>query len=133
MLCVPDSNATKSSYNTEGNGREFDSQLASKELVSENAITPKLLDKTLDSKELTRNTTVNSIYSPRDPINSVGTHMDSLYVDYDENDEAEGYTINGTFMELSSDKTINTSSETQFANATVLAASPQGNRTHKAR
>ncbi|XP_077162842.1 ADAMTS-like protein 2 isoform X3 [Paroedura picta] len=128
-----DSNATKSSYMAERSGREFDAQLVSKEFLSENAITHKLLDKTSDSKELAWNRTVNSIFSPRDPANSIGSHLDSLYVDYDDNEEVVPFPANGTFLELSSDKTINTSSETQFSNATVSAASPQGNRTHKAR
>ncbi|XP_053137674.1 ADAMTS-like protein 2 isoform X2 [Hemicordylus capensis] len=129
-----DSNTTKSSYMTEGNGREFDSRLTSKEFLSENAITHKLLDKASDSKESVRNKTANnSLFSPRDPVNSVGSHIDSLYVDYDDNDEIVAYTVNGTFMELSSDKIINSSSEAQLFNATVLVASPQGNRTHKAR
>ncbi|XP_061460088.1 ADAMTS-like protein 2 isoform X2 [Rhineura floridana] len=128
-----DSNATKSNHMAEANGREFDSWLASKEFLSENAITHNLLDKSSDSKELVQNKTANSIFSPRHPVNSVGSHVDKLYVDYDENDELIAYAVNGSFLELSSDKTINGSSETQFPNATIWSASPQGNRTHKTR
>lgn len=113
----------------ERGGREFDAQLVSKEFLSENSITHKLLD----SKELARNKTENSIFTPRDPVNLVGSHLDSLYVDYDNNEEDLPYPVNGTFLELSSDKNINGSSETQFSNATISAISPQGNRTHKAR
>ncbi|KAL8174613.1 UNVERIFIED_CONTAM: hypothetical protein K2H54_050006 [Gekko kuhli] len=129
-----DSNTTKSSYMAERGGREFDAQLVSKEFLSENAITHKLLDKTSDSKELAWNKTANSILSPRDPANSVGPHLlDSLYIDDDDHEEVGPYPVNGTFLELSSDKAINTSSETLFPNATISAASPSGNRTHKAR
>ncbi|CAI5794033.1 ADAMTS 2 isoform X1 [Podarcis lilfordi] len=128
-----DSNATQSNYMVDGIGRDFDSRLASKEFLSENAITHKLLEKTSDSKESVQNKTANSIFSPRDPVNSVGSHMDSLYVDYDDGDDMIAYAVNSSFLELSSDKTINTSSETQFPNATILVTSPQGNRTHKTR
>ncbi|XP_030391913.1 ADAMTS-like protein 2 isoform X3 [Gopherus evgoodei] len=128
-----DSNATRSAYLTDRDDRDFDSQFTSKEFLSENAITDKLLDKTSDSKELVRNMTTNSIFAQGDPINSVGSHIDSLYVDYEDNEGAVTYSINGTYMELSSDKIINTSSETPFSNATITLTSPQGNRTHKAR
>ncbi|XP_027679258.1 ADAMTS-like protein 2 isoform X2 [Chelonia mydas] len=128
-----DSNATRSAYLTDRDDRDFDSRFTSTEFLSENAITDKLLDKTSDSKELVRNMTMNSIFAPGDPINSVGSHIDSLYVDYEDNEGVMTYSINGTYMELSSDKIINTSSETQFSNATVTLTSPQGNRTHKAR
>ncbi|XP_024068093.1 ADAMTS-like protein 2 isoform X2 [Terrapene carolina triunguis] len=128
-----DSNATRSAYLTDRDDRDFDSRFTSKEFLSENAITDKLLDKTSDSKELVRNMTMNSIFAQGDPINSVGSHIDSLYVDYEDNEGVVTYSINGTYMELSSDKIINTSSETPFSNATITLTSPQGNRTHKAR
>nr|XP_032623542.1 ADAMTS-like protein 2 isoform X2 [Chelonoidis abingdonii] len=128
-----DSNATRSAYLTDRDDRDFDSRFTSKEFLSENAITDKLLDKTSDSKELVRNMTMNSIFAQGDPVNSVGSHIDSLYVDYEDNEGVVTYSINGTYMELSSDKIINTSSETPFSNATITLTSPQGNRTHKAR
>nr|XP_020667901.1 ADAMTS-like protein 2 [Pogona vitticeps] len=127
---LKDSNTTKSSYKAEGNGRARDSQLASKELFPENAISHKFLDKMSDPKESSWNKTTNSIFFTRNPTDSVGSHIDSLYVDYeDSHDDMVGYAINGTFLELSSDKTINTSSEAPWPNATL----PQGNRTLKAR
>ncbi|XP_042333762.1 ADAMTS-like protein 2 isoform X2 [Sceloporus undulatus] len=128
-----DSNATKSNYMVEGNRRELDSHLASKEFLSENSIRHKHLDKTSDSKESNQNKTTNSIFAPKKLTNSVGSYADSLYVDYDDSDDGVAYIVNGTFLELSSDKTINTSSETQFSNATISATIPQGNRTHKTR
>ncbi|XP_019366308.1 PREDICTED: ADAMTS-like protein 2 isoform X4 [Gavialis gangeticus] len=128
-----DSNATRSTYQTDRDDRDFDSRFTSKEFLSENAITDKLLDKTSDSKELVLNMTMNSIFAQGDPVNSVGPHIDSLYVDYEDNEGMVTYTVNGTYMELTNDKTINTSSETQLSNTNITVTSPQGNRTHKAR
>lgn len=77
--------------------------------------------------------TMNSIFAQGDPVNSVGPHIDSLYVDYEDNEGMVTYTVNGTYMELTNDKTINTSSETQLSSTNITVTSPQGNRTHKAR
>ncbi|XP_056361458.1 ADAMTS-like protein 2 isoform X5 [Oenanthe melanoleuca] len=106
--------------------REPEARLSSREFLLENAITDKLLGKTSDSKELLLNVTVNSIFAQGDPLNSVGSPVDSLYVDYED-------TYNSTYMELSNGKATNSSAETPFSNATVTMSSPQGNRTHKAR
>ncbi|XP_068770930.1 ADAMTS-like protein 2 isoform X6 [Struthio camelus] len=127
-----DSNVTRSTYQTDHDDRDFDPRFTSREFLSENAITDKLLDKTSDSKELVLNMTMNSIFAQGDPINSVGSHIDSLYVDYDDADDVVTYTINSTYMELSNGKAINTSAEMPFSNTTVTMTSPQGNRTHKA-
>ncbi|XP_059684659.1 ADAMTS-like protein 2 isoform X2 [Gavia stellata] len=128
-----DSNVTRSTYQTDHDDRDFDPRFTSREFLSENAITDKLLDKTSDSKELVLNMTMNSIFAQGDPINSVGSHIDSLYVDYEDTDGVVTYTINSTYMELSNGKAINTSAEMPFSNATVTMTSTQGNRTHKAR
>ncbi|NWW47688.1 ATL2 protein, partial [Pedionomus torquatus] len=128
-----DSNVTRSTYQTDHDDRDFDPRFTSREFLSENAITDKLLDKISDSKELMLNMTMNSIFAQGDPINSVGSHIDSLYVDYEDTDGIATYTINSTYMELSNGKAINASAETPFSNATVTMTSPQGNRTHKAR
>ncbi|XP_066836761.1 ADAMTS-like protein 2 isoform X5 [Anser cygnoides] len=128
-----DSNVTRSTYQTDHDDRDFDPRLTSREFLSENAITDKLLDKSSDSKELVLNMTMNSIFAQGDPLNSVGSHIDSLYVDYEDTDGLVTYTINGTYMELSNGKAVNTSAETPFSNTTVTMTSPQGNRTHKAR
>ncbi|XP_075628276.1 ADAMTS-like protein 2 isoform X13 [Balearica regulorum gibbericeps] len=128
-----DSNVTRSTYQTDRDDRDFNPRFTSREFLSENAITDKLLDKTSDSKELVLNMTMNSIFAQGDQINSVGSHIDSLYVDYEDTDGVVTYTINSTYMELSNGKAINTSAETPFPNATVTITSPQGNRTHKAR
>ncbi|XP_053939878.1 ADAMTS-like protein 2 isoform X5 [Cuculus canorus] len=128
-----DSNVTRSTYQTDHDNRDIDLTLSSREFHSENAITDKLLDKTSDSKELVLNMTMNSIFAQGDPINSVGSHIDSLYVDYEDTDGVMTYAINSTYMELSNGKAINASAETPFSNVTVTVTSPQGNRTHKAR
>ncbi|XP_064379901.1 ADAMTS-like protein 2 isoform X4 [Dromaius novaehollandiae] len=128
-----DSNVTRSTYQTDHDDRDFDPRFTSREFLSENAITDKLLDKTSDSKELVLNMTMNSIFAQGDPVNSVGSHIDSLYVDYEDTDGVVTYTINSTYMELSNGKAINTSAEMPFSNTTVTVTSPQGNRTHKAR
>ncbi|XP_042642878.1 ADAMTS-like protein 2 isoform X5 [Tyto alba] len=128
-----DSNVTRSTYQTDHDDRDFDPRFTSREFLLENAITDKLLDKTSDSKELVLNMTMNSIFAQGDPINSVGSHIDSLYVDYEDTDGVVTYTVNSTYMELSNGKAINTSAEMPFSNATVTMSSPQGNRTHKAR
>ncbi|NWQ83055.1 ATL2 protein, partial [Columbina picui] len=128
-----DSNVTRSTYQTDHDDRDLDPRFTSREFLSENAITDKLLDKTSDSKELVLNMTMNSIFAQGDPINSVGPHIDSLYVDYEDTDGVVTYTVNSTYMELSNSKAVNTSAETLFSNATVTMTSPPGNRTHKAR
>ncbi|XP_014728602.1 PREDICTED: ADAMTS-like protein 2 [Sturnus vulgaris] len=124
-----DSNVTRSTYQTDHD----EPRLSSREFLLENAITDKLLGKTSDSKELLLNVTMNSIFAQGDPINSVGSPMDSLYVDYEDSDGLVTYSLNSTYMELSNGKATNTSAETAFSNATVTVGSPQGNRTHKAR
>ncbi|XP_068067224.1 ADAMTS-like protein 2 isoform X5 [Anomalospiza imberbis] len=128
-----DSNVTRSTYQTDHDDRDAEPRLSSREFLLENAITDKLLDKTSDSKELLLNMTMNSIFSQGDPTNSVGSPIDSLYVDYEDSDGLVTYSVNSTFMELSNGKATNTSAETPFPNATVTMSSPQGNRTHKAR
>ncbi|NWV84930.1 ATL2 protein, partial [Dasyornis broadbenti] len=128
-----DSNVTRSTYQTDHDDRDLEPRLTSREFLLENAITDKLLDKTSDSKELVLNMTMNSIFAQGDPINSVGSHIDSLYVDYEDTDGLVTYSINSTYMELSNGKATNTSAETPFSNATITMSSPQGNRTHRAR
>ncbi|XP_058709258.1 ADAMTS-like protein 2 isoform X3 [Poecile atricapillus] len=128
-----DSNVTRSTYQTDHDDRDLEARLSSREFLLENAITDKLLGKTADSKELLLNMTMNSIFSQGDPTNSLGSPIDSLYVDYEDSDGLLTYSVNSTFMELSNGKATNTSAETPLSNVTVSMSSPQGNRTHKAR
>ncbi|NXC83344.1 ATL2 protein, partial [Cercotrichas coryphoeus] len=128
-----DSNVTRSTYQTDHDERDLEARLSSSEFLLENAITDKLLGKSSDSKELLLNVTVNSIFAQGDPINAVGSPVDSLYGDYEDSDGLVTYSLNSTYMELSNGKATNSSAETPFSNATVTMSSPQGNRTHKAR
>lgn len=115
----------------EGNGSELDSLLPSQEFLLENAIIHSFGDKRSDSKESIWNKTLNSIFSPVNPINTFGPEIDRLYVDYDDSDDLLAYAANGTFMELTHEEASNRSSEIQISNGTISAA--QGNRTQKIR
>ncbi|XP_072488970.1 ADAMTS-like protein 2 isoform X2 [Notamacropus eugenii] len=125
-----DSNATQVVHGGEED-QDPDVHFASQEFLSENAISDQLLGKSSDSKELVLNVTVNSIFAQGDPHHPGSSPMDSLYLDYEENEE--GYMLNGTYLELTSDRMANTSSETAFPNASATLPSSPGNRTHKAR
>lgn len=107
---------------------EADGRLASRELLSANAISGRLLGAGSDSRELALNETVNSIFAQGGPRSSPA---ESLYVDYEENEGA--YLLNASYLELSSDRVANTSSEAPFPNASTSLPTLSGNRTHKAR
>lgn len=107
---------------------EADGRLTSRELLSANAISGQLLGAGSDSRELALNETVNSIFAQGAPRSSLA---ESLYVDYEENEGA--YLLNGSYLELSSDRVTNTSSEAPFPNASASLPTSSGNRTHKAR
>ncbi|XP_019495009.1 PREDICTED: ADAMTS-like protein 2 isoform X3 [Hipposideros armiger] len=110
--------------------QEADARLASQELLSANAVSGQLLGASSDSRELALNETVNSIFAQGAPRSSLA---DSLYVDYEENEGAGAYLLNGSYLELSSDRVTNTSSEAPFPNASSSLPTLAGNRTHKAR
>ncbi|XP_057405315.1 ADAMTS-like protein 2 isoform X4 [Balaenoptera acutorostrata] len=105
-------------------------QETNEELLSANAISDQLLDTGSDSKELPLNETSNSIFAQGAPR---GSPADSLYVDYEENEGAGAYLLNGSYLELSSDRVANTSSEAPFPNASASLPALAGNRTQKAR
>ncbi|XP_029467820.1 ADAMTS-like protein 2 [Rhinatrema bivittatum] len=124
-----DSNVTSSAYVLEGEDAKF----ISKEFVSENAIMKKPTDKSSDSKELAANMTLKSVFSPGETQNSLESHTDSMYLDYDENEAFLSYSINETFLEMTSDKMINTSADTQVSNATASPSNLSINKTNRAR
>ncbi|XP_027725344.1 ADAMTS-like protein 2 isoform X4 [Vombatus ursinus] len=126
-----DSNTTQVVHMEEKEDQDGDAHFASHEFLSENAISDQLLGKSSDSKEFVLNVTVNSIFAQGDPHHPGSSPMDSLYLDYEENEGA--YILNGTYLELTSDRMANTSSETPFSNASAALPSSPGNRTHKAR
>lgn len=109
---------------------EAGAHLTSQELLSANAISGQLLDTGSDSRELALNETVNSIFAQGAPRSSLA---ESLHVDYEENERAGAELLNGSYLELSSDRVTNTSSEAPFPNASASLLTSAGNRTHKAR
>lgn len=129
LLSPPlDNNVTGTALPGDKDEQEATAHLASQELLSANAISDQLQGMGSDSRELTLNDTGNSIFAqgaPRSPL------PETLYVDYEENEGAGGYLLNGSYLELSSDRVTNASAEAPFPNASLPASS--GNRTHKAR
>ncbi|XP_078498084.1 ADAMTS-like protein 2 [Lissotriton helveticus] len=129
---IEDTNATITTQGIEGETQNSGSLFPSKTYLSKNAITNELTDRDPDSNELFVNLTVNSIFAPGEPLNSVEPHLDSLYVDYEESDVGQAYNLSRTFLELTLDKT-NASAETQVLNGTTSLPIPPTNRTHKPR
>ncbi|XP_077005177.1 LOW QUALITY PROTEIN: ADAMTS-like protein 2 [Tamandua tetradactyla] len=95
---------------------------------SANAISDQLPSAGSDSKEHPVNETGNSIFAQGVPRS---TPADSFYVDYEEKEGVGPHLLNGSFLELSSDRLANTSSETLSPNASLPTLA--GNRTQKAR
>ncbi|XP_049751961.1 ADAMTS-like protein 2 isoform X2 [Elephas maximus indicus] len=125
-----DGNATGTAFTGDKDDQEGDGHFTSQELLSVNAISDQLQGTGSDSKELTLNETVNSIFAqgaPRSPP------TESLYVDYEENEGTTAYLLNGSYLELSSDRVTNISSEAPFSNVSASLPNSAGNRTHKAR
>ncbi|KAM6182886.1 ADAMTS-like protein 2 [Erethizon dorsatum] len=110
--------------------QEADTRFTSQEFLSANAISDQLLGASSDSKEFALNETGNSIFAQGVPRSSAA---ESLYVDYEEGEGAAAYVVNGSYLELSSDRVTNTSSEAPFPNASASLPASSGNRTHKAR
>ncbi|ELR55182.1 ADAMTS-like protein 2, partial [Bos mutus] len=125
-----DGNATLTALVGDPDDREADARFASQELLSANAISDQLLGAGSDSRELPLNETVNSIFSQGAPR---GSPAESLYLDYEESEGAGAYLLNGSYLELSSDRLANTSSEAPFPNASASLPALAGNRTQKAR
>ncbi|KAJ1077934.1 hypothetical protein K5549_011261 [Capra hircus] len=125
-----DGNATWTALVGDPDDREADTRFTSQELLSANAISDQLLGAGSDSRELPLNETVNSIFSQGAPR---GSPAESLYLDYEESEGAGAYLLNGSYLELSSDRLANTSSEAPFPNASASFPALAGNRTQKAR
>ncbi|XP_074218700.1 ADAMTS-like protein 2 isoform X4 [Camelus bactrianus] len=125
-----DGNATGTALAGDRDDQEADARFTSQELLSANAISDQLLGTGSDSRELPLNETFNSIFAQGAPRSSPA---DSLYVDYEENEGASIYLLNGSYLELSSDRVTNASSEAPFPNASASLPAVAGNRTQKAR
>lgn len=129
-VSLVDGNATGMALAGDKDDQEADARLASQELLPANAISGQLLGAGSDSKELALNATVNSIFAQGAPRSSLA---ESLYADYEDHEGAGAYLLNGSYLELSSDRVTNTSSEAPFPNASASLPTLAGNRTHKAR
>nr|XP_055171115.1 ADAMTS-like protein 2 isoform X2 [Nyctereutes procyonoides] len=125
-----DGNATGTALTGDKDEQQVDKRLTSQRLLSANVISDQLLGAGSDSRELPFNETGNSIFAQGAPRRSPA---ESLYVDYEENEEAGAYLLNGSYLELSSDRVTNSSSEAPFPNASSSLPALAGNRTHKAR
>uniref|UniRef100_A0A8C9A1A3 ADAMTS like 2 n=1 Tax=Prolemur simus TaxID=1328070 RepID=A0A8C9A1A3_PROSS len=123
-------NTTGTALAGDQDDREADARLASQEFFSANAISDQLLGAGSDSKEFPLNETVNSIFAqgaPRSPL------AEGLHADYEDPEEAGAYLLNGSYLELSSDRATNTSSEGPVPSISTSLPTSAGNRTHKAR
>ncbi|XP_032722134.1 ADAMTS-like protein 2 isoform X2 [Lontra canadensis] len=125
-----DGNATGTALAGDKDDQEVDARLPSQRLLSANVISDQLLGTGSDSRGLPFNETGNSIFAPGTPRSSAA---ESLYVDYEENEGAGAYLLNGSYLELHSDGMTNVSSEAPFPNASASLPTLAGNRTHKAR
>ncbi|XP_033714894.1 ADAMTS-like protein 2 isoform X5 [Tursiops truncatus] len=125
-----DGNATGTAHAGHQDDQETGAHFTSQELLSANAISDQLLDTDSDSREVPLNETSNSIFAQGAPR---GSPADSLYVEYEENEGAGAYLLNGSYLELSTDRVANTSSEAPFPNASASLPALAGNRTQKAR
>lgn len=125
-----DRNATGMALSGDMDDREVDARFPSQELLSANAISDRLLGTGSDSEEFSLNETINSIFAQGTPRSSPA---ESFYVDYEENEGPATYLVNGSYLELNSDRINNTSSEAPFPNTSASLPTLAGNRTHKAR
>ncbi|XP_003822488.3 ADAMTS-like protein 2 isoform X2 [Pan paniscus] len=125
-----DHNVTGTPLTGDKDDEEVDTHFASQEFFSANAISDQLLGAGSDLKDFTLNETVNSIFAQGAPRSSLA---ESFFVDYEENEGAGPYLLNGSYLELSSDRVANSSSEAPFPNVSTSLPTSAGNRTHKAR
>ncbi|XP_011517544.1 ADAMTS-like protein 2 isoform X2 [Homo sapiens] len=125
-----DRNVTGTPLTGDKDDEEVDTHFASQEFFSANAISDQLLGAGSDLKDFTLNETVNSIFAQGAPRSSLA---ESFFVDYEENEGAGPYLLNGSYLELSSDRVANSSSEAPFPNVSTSLLTSAGNRTHKAR
>ncbi|XP_075041914.1 ADAMTS-like protein 2 [Mixophyes fleayi] len=120
-------NSNRTTYITDTG--EQDHKFNSKEFLSGNVIMKQLSSKASDSREPFHNMSRSGLFSQGGPLNSVEPNLDNLYVDYEDNEDTAPFDMNVTFLELSIDRTLNTSAEAQLTNATLTST----NRTQKVR
>ncbi|KAM4663365.1 ADAMTS-like protein 2 [Discoglossus pictus] len=130
---VKDRDTNRTTYLTDTGELDSASKFNSKEFLSRNVIINQLATKLSDSREPFSNITRSILFSQGEPLNSVEPNLDTLYIDYEDNDDTAPFNLNITYLELTSDRTINTSAETNLTNATVSSSNISSNRTHKVR
>uniref|UniRef100_A0A8C5PQP6 ADAMTS like 2 n=1 Tax=Leptobrachium leishanense TaxID=445787 RepID=A0A8C5PQP6_9ANUR len=130
---VKDPSTNRTSYLPHAGEHDPKSKFNSKEMLPGNVIFNQLASKTSDSREPPGNVTRGIGFSQGEPLNSVEPNLDNIYVDYEDNEETAPFDFSLTFLELSIDRTSNTSSETQLGNSTMSAGNSSSNRTQKAR
>ncbi|XP_063791870.1 ADAMTS-like protein 2 [Pseudophryne corroboree] len=124
-----DLNNNATSHVTNPGEQDSAHKFISKEFLSGNVIMKQLSGKATDSREPFHSLNRSGLFSPAEPLNSMEPNLDNLYVDYEDNEDTAPFDLNATFLELSMDRSINTSAETQLTNASVTAT----NRTQKVR
>ncbi|KAK2491091.1 hypothetical protein MC885_016016 [Smutsia gigantea] len=125
-----DGNATGMALGGDEDDQEADARFTSQELLSANAVSGQLLAAGSDSRESPLNETGYGIFAQGSRRSSL---PESLYVGSEEKEGAGAYLLNGSYLELSSDRVANTSSEAPFPNASASLPSSAGNRTHRVR
>ncbi|XP_031747432.1 ADAMTS-like protein 2 [Xenopus tropicalis] len=126
-------NANRTTQLAETGDQDSTYNFNSKEVLSGNAIMNPPAGKASDSRESFPNMTRGFLFSQRDPLNSVEPNLETLYIDYEDSDDAAPYDLNVTFLELSVERTNNTSAETPLSNANVSSGGSSANKTQKVR
>ncbi|KAM4696016.1 ADAMTS-like protein 2 [Rhinophrynus dorsalis] len=130
---IKDLSRNRTAYLIESGDLDSTSKFNSKEFLSGNAIMNRLASRTSDSRESFSNISRGFLFSQREPLNSVEPNLDTLYIDSEDNEETAPFDLNITFLELSVDRTANTSSETHISNTSISAGNTSMNRTQKGR
>ncbi|KAM8933589.1 ADAMTS-like protein 2 [Pelodytes ibericus] len=131
---IKDLGTNRTTFLTHPGEQGATAKLNSKEFLSGNVIFNQLMSKTSDSREPFYNITRGVLFSQGEPLNSVDPNVDNLYLDdYEDHEETAAFDLNVTFLELSIDRTSNSSAEAQLNNFTLSAGNSSSNKTHKAR
>ncbi|XP_041430769.1 ADAMTS-like protein 2 [Xenopus laevis] len=128
-----DPNTNRTTQLAESGDQDSTYNFNSKEILSANVIMNPLVSKASDSRENFPNMTRGFLFSQGDPLNSVEPNLETLYIDYDDNDDTTPLDLNVTFLELSIDRTSNTSVETPLSNSNISTGSMSTNKTQKVR
>ncbi|OCT67005.1 ADAMTS-like protein 2 [Xenopus laevis] len=126
-----DLNANRTTQLAESGDQDSTYHFNSKEILSGNAIMNPLASKASDSRENFPNMTRGFLFSQGDPLNSVEPNLETLYIDYEDNDDTAPFDLNMTFLELSINRTNNTSAETPLSTSNISTGNTSTNKTQK--